>query len=104
MPTFEWIGKDKVINHHQELPLRVLERRYSYDETGQHAEMIQFHTLKNAANPPFLGGFFISNTVWYGQNGGYSSVVLAFQGCLVTIEKLSLRLYLRSADSLYWAY
>lgn len=38
MPTLEWIGKDKVINHHQEVPFRVLERRYSYDETGQHEE------------------------------------------------------------------
>ena len=38
MPTLEWIGKDKVINHHQKVPYRVLERRYSYDEAGQHAE------------------------------------------------------------------
>lgn len=38
MPTFEWIGKDKVINHHQEVPFRVLERQYSYDEKGQHKE------------------------------------------------------------------
>lgn len=38
MPTLEWIGKDKVVNHHQEVPFRVLERQYSYDEAGQHAE------------------------------------------------------------------
>ena len=38
MPTLEWIGKNKVINHHQEVPFRVLERRYSYDESGQHDE------------------------------------------------------------------
>lgn len=38
MPTLEWIGKDKVVNHHQEVPYRVLERQYSYDESGQHAE------------------------------------------------------------------
>ena len=38
MPTLEWIGKDKVINHHQDVPYRVLERQYSYDEQGQHAE------------------------------------------------------------------
>lgn len=25
--------------------------------------LIQFHTLKNAVNPPFLGGFLISGTV-----------------------------------------
>ena len=38
MPTLEWIGKDKVVNHHQEVPYRVLERRYSFDEAGQHSE------------------------------------------------------------------
>ncbi len=36
MPTLEWIGKSKVINHHQEVPYRVLERRYSFDVAGQH--------------------------------------------------------------------
>jgi adenine-specific DNA-methyltransferase len=30
VPTLEWIGKDKVINHHQDVPFRVLEHRYSY--------------------------------------------------------------------------
>ena len=38
MPTLEWIGKSKVINHHQEVPFRVLERQYSFDENGQHIE------------------------------------------------------------------
>lgn len=37
MPTLEWIGKEKVINHHQEVPFRVLDRQYSFDESGQHA-------------------------------------------------------------------
>lgn len=36
MPTLDWIGKSKVINHHQEVPFRVLDRRYSYDAEGQH--------------------------------------------------------------------
>ena len=36
MPTLDWIEKDKVINHHQDVPFRVLERHYSYDENGQH--------------------------------------------------------------------
>lgn len=30
MPTLEWIGKEKVINHHQKVPFRVLEKQYSY--------------------------------------------------------------------------
>jgi adenine-specific DNA-methyltransferase len=35
MPTLEWIGKDKVINHHQDVAYRVLERQYSYSSEGQ---------------------------------------------------------------------
>lgn len=38
MPTLEWIGKNKVVNHHQEVPFRVLERKYSYDKNGQQEE------------------------------------------------------------------
>ncbi|MGM9590328.1 MAG: site-specific DNA-methyltransferase [Faecousia sp.] len=36
MPTLEWIGKDKVVNHHLDVPYRVLERQYSFDENGKH--------------------------------------------------------------------
>ncbi len=36
MPTLEWIGKNRVINHHQQVPFRILERQYSYDENGRH--------------------------------------------------------------------
>lgn len=31
MPTLEWIGKDKVINHHQKVPFKVLEKKYTYN-------------------------------------------------------------------------
>lgn len=31
MPTLNWIGKDKVINHHQDIPYRVLEKQYTYN-------------------------------------------------------------------------
>lgn len=30
MPTLNWIGKDKVINHHQEVPFKVLEHQYTF--------------------------------------------------------------------------
>lgn len=36
MPSLEWIGKEKVVNHHLEVPYHVLKRKYSYDEEGQH--------------------------------------------------------------------
>lgn len=30
MPTLNWIGKDKVVNHHLEVPYRVLEHKYGF--------------------------------------------------------------------------
>ena len=30
MPTLNWIGKDKVVNHHTEVPFRVLEHKYGF--------------------------------------------------------------------------
>ncbi|WP_022765386.1 site-specific DNA-methyltransferase [Butyrivibrio sp. XPD2006] len=38
MPTLDWIGKSKVVNHHLDVPYHVLERKYSFDENGQHDE------------------------------------------------------------------
>ena len=38
MPELNWVGKDKVITHHLDVPYRVLDRQYSYDEHGQHQE------------------------------------------------------------------
>ncbi len=30
MPTLHWIGKEKVINHHQDVPYRILEKQYTF--------------------------------------------------------------------------
>lgn len=35
MPTLHWIGKEKVINHHQDVPYRVLEHKYGFDNGTQ---------------------------------------------------------------------
>jgi len=34
MPTLNWIGKDKVINHHREVPFKVLEHKYGFNATN----------------------------------------------------------------------
>ena len=31
MPTLHWIGKEKVINHHLDVPYRVLDHRYTFN-------------------------------------------------------------------------
>ena len=35
MPTLHWIGKDKVINHHMDVPYKVLEHKYGFDNGKQ---------------------------------------------------------------------
>ena len=45
MPTLDWIGKDKVINHHKDVPYKVLERKYSFDESGMHKEEIHSNNM-----------------------------------------------------------
>ena len=34
MPTLDWIGKSKVVNHHLDVPYKVLERQYDWKEQG----------------------------------------------------------------------
>ena len=38
MPTLDWVGKSKVVNHHLEVPYCVLDRKYSFDKNGKHDE------------------------------------------------------------------
>lgn len=35
MPTLQWIGKEKVVNHHLDVPFRTLEKQYTYASEGQ---------------------------------------------------------------------
>ena len=34
MPTLHWIGKDKVINHHHDVPFKVLNHQYTFNGNG----------------------------------------------------------------------
>jgi len=33
MPTLNWIGKEKVLNHHRDVPFKVLEHKYGFNKT-----------------------------------------------------------------------
>lgn len=46
MPTLEWIGKEKVINHHQEVPFRMLEKQYSYGDDSSESMVIHGDNLE----------------------------------------------------------
>ena len=40
MPELTWIGKDKVVNHHHDVPFRILEKQYTFesDESGKSSQ------------------------------------------------------------------
>lgn len=38
MPTLNWIGKEKVINHHQDVPYKILEPQYGFADGEQQSE------------------------------------------------------------------
>jgi adenine-specific DNA-methyltransferase len=38
MPTLHWIGKEKVINHHLDVPFKVLEHSYGFDNGNQNSQ------------------------------------------------------------------
>lgn len=40
MPTLNWIGKEKVINHHRDVPFRVLEHKYGFSDKGEQQEPV----------------------------------------------------------------
>lgn len=46
MPTLNWIGKDKVINHHLDVPYRVLEEQYTYNADTSENKIIHGDNLE----------------------------------------------------------
>lgn len=40
MPTLDWIGKNKVVTHHQDVPFRVLDHKYTFGDTPDSGNMI----------------------------------------------------------------
>jgi len=46
MPTLTWIGKDKVVNHHHDVPFRVLEQQYTFGEADSFNRIIHGDNLE----------------------------------------------------------
>ena len=57
MPTLDWIGKAKVVSHHQEVPFRVLERQYAYGGDSGENRIIHGDNLEalKALLPQYAG-------------------------------------------------
>ena len=57
MPTLEWIGKDKVVNHHQQVPYKTLVPKYTYNAEQSDNMIIKGDNLEalKALLPRFEG-------------------------------------------------
>ena len=45
MPTLQWIGKEKVVNHHQEVPFRILDKKYTFNAENSENMIIHGKSL-----------------------------------------------------------
>lgn len=50
MPTLHWIGKDKVINHHQYVPFRILEKQYTYSNVEENSDGVSENKIIHGDN------------------------------------------------------
>ena len=46
MPTLQWIGREKVMNHHREVPFRMLDKKYSFGEENSGNKIIHGDNLE----------------------------------------------------------
>ena len=50
MPMLSWAGKSKVVNHHNDVPFRVLERKWIFNaETQSRREMDELLSLRGVS-------------------------------------------------------
>jgi len=64
MPTLHWIGKDKVINHHINVPFRVLEHKYTAPQPPEGG--VEDKLGLNSSPSGRLGG--VGNKIIHGDN------------------------------------
>ena len=50
MPTLNWIGKEKVINHHQEVPYKILEHQYTFDNGKEQKDSLSENKIIHGDN------------------------------------------------------
>lgn len=50
MPTLNWAGKDKILNHHHEVPYCVLDKQYEFNESGTHVSKSEWKQGADVGN------------------------------------------------------
>lgn len=56
MPILNWIGKDKVVNHHTEVPFHVLKKQYEHNPTQNPADNSLFDTVSTPTEGIIIHG------------------------------------------------
>jgi adenine-specific DNA-methyltransferase len=66
MPTLHWIGKEKVINHHLDVPYRVLDHQYTFNESA--ASTSSTTDSAPVTEPVEVPGVGTGNKIIHGDN------------------------------------
>ena len=67
MPTLNWIGKEQIINHHNDVPFRVLERKYTFGEIRN--EKLGIRNVDDSGDQISNSSFQFSNSkIIHGDN------------------------------------
>lgn len=95
MPTLNWIGKDKVVNHHQEVPFHTLEHKYGFrgDDTKDKSEnhsgnMIIHGDNLLALKASFICDIHISSILTLSsilERAGYLSIIAFLSGVILPL-------------------
>ena len=60
MPTLNWIGKEAVTNHHNDVPFRTLDKKYTFNSIGN--EKVEIRNEEGGGDQISNSSFEISNS------------------------------------------
>ncbi|BBB60258.1 site-specific DNA-methyltransferase [Undibacterium sp. KW1] len=83
MPTLTWVGKDKVVNHHHEVPFRVLNKQYSFSQPSSHKDhqkdQLQLYSSPKSSSNSQANS--VNNRIIHGDNlEALKSLLPEFEG------------------------
>ena len=92
MPTLNWIGKDKVVNHHLDVPFRTPERQYTFAPSGQDGRQYDLHRDNLEALKALLPQYEGRIRKWFEQVVGKEGKYLSLHDKLLCMMYPRLRL------------
>lgn len=116
MPTLQWVGKSAVVNHHHDVPFRLLNKKYSFSATVEGRENTLHNRIIHGDNlevlksllPEFEGKvnyIYIDDKIEYSENeptthGEEVKILpLLYDTILIRAEKRLLNLHSKVQDA-----